>query len=149
MCVDQRELKIALDDVDYYRSETDRLRELERDRTDELRRKANDEMRRRVPSNRLYNGDVTDFSDAVSCHISACEHEIETPRSDDDEEMRRTIERCNTTMKESIRRANHARAIYAQITAETKTRISEALTNAGLTDWAECLESGDYSSMAI
>jgi hypothetical protein len=47
--------------------------------------------------------------------------------------MRRTIERCNTTMTESITRAKQARHIYDQITAETRTRISEALTNAGLT----------------
>jgi hypothetical protein len=43
MCVDQRELQIALDDVDYYRSEADRLPELERGRTDQVHRKANDE----------------------------------------------------------------------------------------------------------
>lgn len=149
MCVDQRELQTALLEADYYRSEAERLRELERGRTDQLRRKANDEMRRCQPSNRLHNGDVTDFSDAVSCHISACQQEIDVPRPDDDEEMRRTIEHCNTTMRESISRAKQARALYDHITAETKTRISEALTNAGLTDWAECLESGDYSSMAI
>jgi hypothetical protein len=149
MCVDQKELRTALEDVDYYRTEAERLRERDRDRDTQLRRKTNDEMRRRQPSNRLYNGDVTDFSDAVSCHISACEQEMQTPRPDDDDDMRRTIERCNTTMRESISRAKQAHAIYDQITAETKTRISDALTNAGLTDWAECLNSGDYSSMAI
>lgn len=149
MCVDLRELQTALLDADYYRSEADRLGELERRRTDQVRRTAIDEMRRRQPSNRLYNGDVTTFSDAVSCHITACEHEIETAWPDDDDDMRRTIERCNVTMRESISRANQARAIYDQITAETTKRISDALTHAGLTDWAECLETGDYSSMAI
>ena len=149
MCTDQRQLQTARDDAEYYRNEVERLRELERDRTHQLRLKANDERRRRQPSNRLYNGDVTDFSDAVSCHISACEHEIESPRVDDDEDMRRTIERCNTTMRESISRAKQASAIYEQITAETHIRISQALTDAGLSDWAECLVTGDYSSMAI
>ena len=46
MCVDQRELQIALDDVEYYRSEADRLPELEGGRTDQVHRKANEEMRR-------------------------------------------------------------------------------------------------------
>ena len=149
MCVDQRELQTARDEADYYRSEAERLGELERDRSDQLHRKANDELRRRQPSNRLYYGDVTDFSDAIACHISACQQEIETPRLDDDDDMRRTIESSNRSMRESINRAKQARHIYERITAETKSRISEELTNDDLTDWAECLESGDYSSMAI
>ena len=149
MCVDQRALQTALLDADYYRSEAGRLRELERRRTDQVRRTGIDEMRRRQPSNRLYNGDVTTFSDAVSCQITACEQEIEPVWPDDDDVLRRTIERCNGTMRESISRANQARAIYDQIMAETTNRISDALTHAGLTDWAECLDTGDYSSMAI
>ena len=149
MCIDQRELQAARIDAEYYRNEAERLQELDRNRTHELRRKTNDEFRRRQHSNRLYNGEVTDFSDAISCHISACEHEIETPQFDDDEDMRRTIERCNTTMRESISRAKQASAIYEQITAETNLRISQALIDLGLTDWAECLIAGDYSSMAI
>ena len=149
MCIDQKQLQRARDDADYYRDQAERLQELDRNRTTDLRRKTNDEIRRRRPSNRLYNGDVTDFSDAISCHISACEHEIEIPRFDDDEDMRRTIESCNTTMRESISRARQAHAIYERIIAETNIRISQALTDAGLTDWAECLVAGDYSSMAI
>ena len=149
MCIDQRQLQTARNDAEYYRNKADRLQELERNRTHQLRRKTNDEMRRRQPSNRLYNGEVTEFSDAVSCHISACEHELETPRFDDEEDMRRTIERSNTTMRESISRAKQASAIYEQITKEHDIRISQALTDAGLTDWAECLVAGDYSSMAI
>ena len=149
MCVSPRELQTARDDADYYRTQAETLRQREHDRADQLRREAKDAMRRGQPSNRLYHGDVTDFSDAVNCHITACQHEIEIPRPDDDEDMRRTIERCNTTMTESITRAKQARHIYDQITAETRTRISEALTNAGLTDWAECLDTGDYSPMAI
>lgn len=149
MCVSQRELQTARDDADYYRTQAETLRQREHDRTDQLRREAKDAMRRGQPSNRLYHGDVTDFSDAVNCHITACQHEIEIPRPDDDEDMRRTIERCNTTMTESITRAKQARHIYDQITAETRTRIAEALKNASLTDWAECLETGDYSPMAI
>ena len=149
MCIDQRELQRAREDAEYYRDQAERLRELDGNRTRQLHLKAQDEMRRRQPSNRLYNGDVTDFSEAVSCHISACEQEIEIPRSDDDEDMRKTIERCNTTMRESITRARQARTIYEQITTETNLRISEALTDAGLTEWAECLIAGDYSSMAI
>ena len=149
MCIDQRELQRARTDAEYYRNETERLQELDRKHTHELRRTTNDEMRRRQPSNRLYNGEVTDFSEAVSCHISACQHEIDTPQFDDDEDMRRTIERCNTTMRESISRARQASAIYEQITAETNIRISQALIDVGLTDWAECLVAGDYSSMAI
>jgi len=149
MCIDQRQLQTARYEADYYRNEAERLQELDRNRTHQLRRKTNDEMRRRQPSNRLYNGDVTDFSDAVGCHIAACEHEIEAPRCDDDEDMRRTIERSNTTMRESISRAKQASAIYEQITKENNIQISHALTDAGLTDWAECLVAGDYSSMAI
>ena len=149
MCIDQRQLQTARDDAEYYRNEAERLKELDRNRTHQLRLKTNDDMRRRQPSNCLYNGEITDFSDAVSCYISACEHEIETPQFVDDEGMRRTIERCNTTMRESISRAKQASAIYKQITAETNIRISQALTDAGLTEWAECLVAGDYSSMAI
>lgn len=52
-------------------------------------------------------------------------------------------------MNESIAQANKARQIYDQITAETEARIVQALTDAGLSEWAECLESGDYSAMAI
>jgi len=78
MCIDQRQLQSAREDAEYYRNETEWLRELDRRRTQQVRLEANDEMRRRQPSNRLYNGDITSFSDAVSCHISACQHEIET-----------------------------------------------------------------------
>ena len=125
MCVSPRELQTARDDADYYRTEAKALRQREHDREDQLRREAKDAIQRGQPSNRLYHGDVTDFSDAVNCHISACQNEIELPRHDDDEDIRRTIERCNTTMTESITRAKQALHIHDQITAETRTRISQ------------------------
>lgn len=149
MCVSERELREAKDDAEYYRNQTEELQQRERDRADERRRQTKEDMRRRLPTNRLYHGDVTDFSEAVGCHIAACENEITSPQPDDDESMRKTIEHCNQTMSESIAQANKARQIYDQITAETEARIVEALTTAGLTEWAECLESGDYSPMAI
>jgi len=149
MCVSQRDLDTARQDAEYYRGEAEQLREREREREDERRRQAKEDMRRRLPTNRLYHGDVTDFSEAVGCHIAACQNEITSPHPGDDDDMIRTIEHCNQSMSESIAQANKARQIYDQITAETETRIVEALTSAGLTEWAECLESGDYSPMAI
>jgi hypothetical protein len=149
MCVSQRELDTARQDVEYYRDEAEQLRDRERERQEEQRRQAQESMQRRTPSNRLFNGEVTDFADAVRCHIAACEAEMTTLRPDEGEEMRKTIESCNQTMREAITRANQARQIYDRITAETETRIVEALQAAGLTEFADCLESGDYSPMAI
>jgi hypothetical protein len=149
MCVSERDLRAAQEDAEYYRNQADELRERERERADESRRQAKEDMRRRLPSNRLYHGEVTDFSDAVNCHIAACEQEITSAHPDDDDVMRKTIESCNRTMSESIAEAKRAREIYDRITAETENRIVEALNEAGLTDWARCLQNDDYSPMAI
>lgn len=149
MCVSQQALDTARGDAEYYRAEAETLRQREREREDELRRHAKEEMRRRLPSNRLYHGEVTDFSEAVTCHIAACQQEITTPYADDDDDTRRITESCNRTMRESIAEATRAQEIYDRITAETENRIVQALNEAGLNDWAQCLENDDYSPMAI
>lgn len=125
-----------------------REREAQRERDERERQRA--EFRRRAnPSNRLYNGEVSDFGEAVRCHVAACQQEITSPDADDNEEMRRSIESCNKSMSESINQARRAQAIYDRITSETEKRIAEALRAEDLDDWATCLESGDYSRMAI
>ena len=132
--------------LDQERDDRERRERQEREQRDRQR----EEIRRRAnPSNRLYNGEVEDFGEAVRCHVAACRQEITSPAPDDDEDMRRTIESCNKTMNESIAQAHRAKEIHDQITSETEQRIAEALRTEGLDDWATCLESGDYSRMAI
>lgn len=143
-------LKRDLEDIRYQQELESERQYREQVRERENRQREREEARRRaMPSNRLYHGEVTDFREAVRCHVAACEQEIVSPLADDDEEMRRTVERCNKTMSESILRAQKAGETYDRITRETHARIAEALRAAGLEEWATCLESGDYSSMAI
>lgn len=129
-----------------------RERQEERDR-DERERQRKERQRAMSPSNRLYNGDVSDFEEAARLHVMACESERDCesmkPTPDDDEKERSVLAGITANLNESIEKANRARAIYRQITAETKTRIAEALRAEDLDDWATCLESGDYSGMAI
>jgi hypothetical protein len=132
--------------LDQERDDRERRQQREREERDQQRA----EMRRRAnPSNRLYSGEVEDFTEATRLHAAACQQEITRPAPDDNEEMRKTIESCNRTMSESISQALRAQAIYYKITRETNERISEALRAEDLDVWAECLESGDYSRMAI
>lgn len=143
-------IKRERDDLQYQldqeREDRERRQRREREET-EGRRK---EIRQRAnPSNRLYSGEVGDFTEATRLHAAACQQEITSPAQDDDEEMRKTIESCNRTMSESISQALRAQAIYDKIIRETNERIAEALRAEELDAWAECLESGDYSRMAI
>lgn len=132
--------------VDREREERERRQERERQEREQQR----EESRRRAnPSNRLYSGEIDDFEEATRLHVAACQQEITSPVADDNEEMRRAIESCNKTMGDSILQAQRAQAIYDRITSETEKRITEALRAEGLDDWATCLESGDYSRMAI
>jgi hypothetical protein len=140
------DLQRQMDDM---RSEAERESERQYRERETRRREREEERRRQTPSNRLYHGDVTGFGEAVDCHIAACQQEITSPEPGDSEDLRATIERCNNTMNKSISEASRAKEIYHQITSETEARIAQALRVEGLTDWAECLESGDYSSMAI
>lgn len=143
-------IKRERDDLQFQldREREDRERRQQRER--EEREQQRIEQRRRAnPSNRLYNGEVEDFGEAVRCHVAACRQEITSPAPDDDEDMRRTIESCNQTMNESIAQAHRAKEIYDQITSETESRIVEALRTEDLDAWADALASGDYSRMAI
>lgn len=140
------ELKREVEEARYEAERESERRDRERQTQ---RQEREQERRRQLPSNRLYNGDVTDFEEAVQCHIAACEQEVAIPEPDDSDGLRDTITRCNQTMRESIGRAGRARAVYQRITAETEERITAALRDEGLEEWATCLESGDYSSMAI
>jgi hypothetical protein len=143
---EQRELEDAQYDAERYRDEAERLRRRENERHAEQERQRKENRQRNDPSNRLYNGDVTDFREAVNCHVAACQREI-TPITDDAD--RELSEKCNAAMREGIANANKAREIFDRITKETDARIIDELRAAGLTEWADCLASGDYSSMAI
>lgn len=133
-------------ELEWEREDRERRERQEREGRDRQR----EEMRWRAnPSNRLYNGEVNDFGEAVRCHVAACWQEITSPAPDDDEHMRSTIESCNKTMNESIAQAHRAKEIYDQITSETEQRIAEALRAEDLDEWADALTSGDYSRMAI
>lgn len=142
----KRERDDLRDQVETERHERERRQQCERDERDRQRAEA---RRRANPSNRLYNGEVADFDEAVNCHVAACQQEITSPDADDSEEMRKSIEHCNQSLTESMTRARRAQSVYDQITSETEKRIAEALRAEGLDDWATCLESGDYSRMAI
>lgn len=146
------------------RRERDDLRRELDDQRHEAERKSDQEYRERErqrkereramsPSNRLYNGEVSDFEEATRLHVMACESERDCgsmkPTPDDDDKERAVLAGITANLNESIEQASRARAIYHKITEETKARIVEALTAEGLDDWATCLESGDYSSMAI
>lgn len=136
--------------LDAERDERERHWEHER----RVREQQRAEARRRAnPSNRLYNGDASGFEEATRLHVLACESERDCesmkPTPDDDEKERGVLAGITANLNESIEKANRARAIHNKITEETKQRIVEALNAEGLDDWANCLESGDYSSMAI
>lgn len=143
-------VKRERDDLQFQldREREDRERRQQRERQEREQQRA--EPRRRAnPSNRLYSGEIDDFEEAARLHVAACQQEITSPVAGDNEEMRQAIESCNKTMSESILQAQRAQVIYERITSETERRIAEALRAEGLDDWATCLESGDYSGMAI
>ena len=119
----------------------------------ERERRRKERQRAMSPSNRLYNGGVSDFKEATRLHVMACESERDCesmkPTPDDDERERSILAGITANLNESIEKAKRAQAIYTKITEETNARVVEALKADGLEDWANCLESGDYSSMAI
>lgn len=96
------------------------------------------------PSNRLYRGEITDFRDAM--HAVQGECTIEMGYFSGDKEL---DEKSDSGLQEFSRQANQALAIYvAQVQAAEKCAI-EQMRAAGLSEFADALESGDYSGLAI
>src|SRR5262245_42419958 len=127
--------------------------EMEADRQYRQRERERKERQRQLnPSNRLYNGDVNDFETAVGCHIAACEEEkrsiVSLQQSDDDDQARKLDGQCKQSLNQSIDKAVRARAIYLIEIEKAYQQVAQELHDAGLEDWADCLKSGDYSSMA-
>jgi hypothetical protein len=145
----QRELEDARYEAERLRDqlEAKERREAREQRDREEQRKR--ERRERDPSNRLYNGDVRDFHDAFQCHVVCCQREITPVLETDPPELRDCTVKCNDAMREGIAKANQAREIYDRIVTDAKKNAVAAMREAGLTEWADCVESGDYSSMAI
>jgi hypothetical protein len=145
----ERELEDARYEAERLRDqlEAKERRDAREQREREERRKQ--ERRERDPSNRLYNGDVRDFHEAVECHLACCQREITQLLEGDSPELRECTVKCNDAMREGIAKANSAREIYDRIVTDAKKNAVAAMREAGLTEWADCVESGDYSSMAI
>src|SRR5437868_13228727 len=147
----ERKLREAQDEAEQSRRELElerdhRRRESQRQQ-DERERERKESRRRNDPSNRLYNGDVSDFREAVACHTACLARELSA--SDGEVFDKELNERCNQTTRERIAAANKALEIYNTITAEALNRAAVALREAGLIDWADCLEQEDYSPMAV
>jgi hypothetical protein len=145
----ESELRDAKYEAERYRRDVDDLRRRESEREKERDRQRDTERRQRDPSNRLYNGDVGDFSDAIRCHIACLQREIVSENPGEEPGLRELTKRTNATMREAISSANRACNIYDAVMRDAQSRVVADLRAAGLDDWADCLESGDYSSMAV
>ena len=145
----ERELEDARYEADRLRDQLERYERAERDREREREEQRKEQRRQNDPSNRLYNGDVTDFYDAVRCHISCLQREITHVLASDSEELQDCTRKCNETMREGMIAANKAREIYERVVTNARKNAAAEMRAAGLSDWADCVESGDYSRMAI
>lgn len=140
----ERQIQDAEYEADRARDEADRLRrQMARDKDDrEEQRK--EEHRRAHPSNQLYNGEVTDFREAVQLRIAALSGEIIPPAADDPPELKECMLKCNDSMREGIMEAQRAKEVYERIMASIEGQIVEALRQENLKHWVDCLSSGDY-----
>jgi hypothetical protein len=106
------------------------------------------------PGNRLYRGEVTDFIDAMETYRRQMEYEhsmTETSQSDD---FPLTVDdrRFMQALSDCARKAIEAKAIYERHVAAVKTAVAAELRAKGdetFTSFADALESGDYSELAI
>lgn len=150
----QRDFAEARAEAEHHRYEAEELRrqevEREMERVRDERRRRDQERRNLMPSNRLYNGEVSDFREAVKLHIAACQQELELPWPDDDEALSKEIDdKCNQALRDSVARAQQASAVYNRIMRSAEAEVLKALKSEGLEDWAECFETADYSTLAI
>lgn len=106
------------------------------------------------PSNRLYNGDVRTFREAIRTVEAACDFERHISEAYNaslgpDEQH----ERCPEDIFDDFKAvARQALAIYEREVGEAEQRAIAAMRATGNEDlrrFAACLESGEYSDLAI
>ena len=104
------------------------------------------------PSNRLYHGQVRDFTEAVSVFKAAIAFERSWQRTFV-REYPDMVQPGDTApddlLKDTELRADRALAIYAETMANAQRAAVAALRLADLTDWADALEEGSYERLAI
>ena len=91
------------------------------------------------PNNKLYRGEIDDFRTAMDIHVAAMSSELTLEDVPD----------AKASLKEDINRAIEAKAIYNEVIAEAERRVVAEFKRKGFDLYAEALESGDFSSLAI
>jgi hypothetical protein len=137
---EERERRYELEAAQEARWERERRERMERDRQRQEEREA------ARPSNRLYRGDCESFEDAMNCLAAAARAEIVSDPQSDAER------KCNAAMAAYEARAARCRLEYAaaiQAAEADLIRRWRAAGDATLEEIADCLESGDYSPLAI
>lgn len=95
------------------------------------------------PSDELYNGGASDFLDALRLVRAACQHEraIIGPTGDSPGSP--------YSIEGYARRATQAGDIYRAAVQAAHAAAIEEMRAAGLTEFADALETGDYAQLAI
>ncbi len=149
MKTEPRELREAREDAERYQRDLEDMRRRDRQRDEERERQRKEDRRRRDPSNRLYNGDIGDFREAVQAHTACLRREIVPCSPDHVGEMRELDERCNESMRNGIKDAELAERIYCDTLRAATAQAVKNLRDAKLDLFADCLEDGDYSRLAV
>jgi len=132
-------------DAEYERDrleqENEEFRAKEKRRESEAARERERQRRESHPSNRLYNGEVADFREAIRCQIAALEIELRLSRQWD--------VKGSSIFQKSIADANRALEIYDRVMKDAEKQVVEELKKEKLDEYADCLNSGDYTGLAI
>lgn len=139
---DCEHLRREIDDLRYEQQQREEREQYLRDKE---RREREERRRAALPSNRLYNGEVSDFCEAMDCVIAACGREIVEPESDADR-------KCNQSLIELSEIAAACRDEYRAAMKMAEEALIAKWRESGDADKsniADCLEGGDYSPLAI
>lgn len=99
------------------------------------------------PSNRLSRGEVTDFLSAMRCVIAQCEYEEGFSTGGEASDFK-----LMSGLKEWKAKARKAMEMHAEIVKKAERQLSDALRATGddeMISFADCLDSEDYSPLAI
>jgi hypothetical protein len=143
---DLKRLREENDDLRYQLDERRRDEDRAREQRDEERREA---LKRGHPSNRLYNGEISNFREAIDAHIAALMLERNGWWVSDDEEGQKYRADFDDYIKaaEALRDEYDAtvgaaeRALFEKWAASEERSLAQTAGQSGL--------SGDYSPLAI
>lgn len=146
----ERRLRDAEAENDRLRWEAEDRRREENRRADEQERERVEARRRRSPSNRLYNGEISNFREAIDAHIAALRHERNSPyaagEDEDDVKFRADFDGY-------IKAAEELRAEYDATVGQAEralfTRWGRMADGSLPQVVGQCGLSGDYSPLAI